>query len=134
MSTNPAAKPGLDRRTFLKLTGGALGALALGRSTRAFGAEPDWVDVGSEADFPLDKPVFLKDQQAFVVRREAGWYGLSARCTHRSCIVSWSGTEFVCPCHQARFDLAGTVLAEPARDALPVKPAKVADGRVWLGL
>ena len=133
MDTNQDARSGLDRRTFLKLAGGALGALALGRSSRAFGAEPDWVDVGSEADFPLDKPVFLKDQLAFVVRRQEGLHGLSARCTHRGCTVTWSGTEFVCPCHRARFDLTGAVLAEPARDALPNRHAKLEAGRVWLG-
>ena len=134
MNTNQDVQSGMDRRTFLKLSGGVLGALVLGHSSRAFAAEPDWVDVGNEADFPLNEPVFLKDQLAFVVRREAGWYGLSARCTHRGCTVSWSGTEFICPCHQARFDINGSVLAEPARDTLAVMPAKAVDGRVWLGL
>lgn len=133
MSTDRDAKPGLDRRAFLKLSSGVLGALALGRSSLAFGGEPNWVDVGREADFPLEQPVFLKDQLAYVIRRQDGLHGLSARCTHQGCTVDWSGKEFVCPCHQARFDIAGAVLADPAREALPARPAKIQDGRVWLG-
>lgn len=134
MNTDSNSPRGLDRRTFLKLSGGALGALMLGRGPMAYGTEPDWVEVGAEADFPLDQPVYLKDRLAFVVRREDGIHGLSARCTHRGCIVAWSGTAFECPCHQARFDIAGAVQAGPARDPLPAMPAKGDGGRVWLGL
>lgn len=134
MTADRNNQPSLDRRTFLKLSGGALGVLALGRGPLAFGAEPDWTEVGRETDFPLGKPVFLKEQLAFVVRREEGLYGLSARCTHRGCTVTWSGAEFVCPCHQARFDISGAVRADPARDALAILPAKIEGGRVWLGL
>ncbi|HRT04694.1 MAG TPA: Rieske (2Fe-2S) protein [Kiritimatiellia bacterium] len=124
----------IDRRAFLKLAGGALGALALGQALPALGVEPDWTDVGGEADFPENQPVFLKDRLAFVVRRPDGLHGLSARCTHRGCTVAWSENAFVCPCHQARFDVAGSVLAGPARDPLPEMPAKAENGRVWLGL
>lgn len=124
----------MDRRTFLKLTGGALGAMMLAPGLPATGAEPAWTDVGGEADFPEGKPVFLKDQKAFVVRQQDGWHGLSARCTHRGCTVAWSGEEFVCPCHRARFDLAGAVLAAPARNPLPGIPVKAENGRVWLGI
>lgn len=133
MTADRHPRPGLDRRTFLKLSGSALGVLMSGQGSLALGAEPDWTEVGSEADFPFDKPVFLKKQLAFVVRREAGWHGLSARCTHRGCTVAWSGKEFVCPCHQARFDISGAVVAEPAREPLPVLAVKVENGRVWLG-
>ena len=124
----------IDRRAFLKLAGGTFGVLALGPALPALGVEPDWTDVGGEADFPEDKPVFLKDQLAFVVRRPDGLHGLSARCTHRGCTLAWSGKEFVCPCHRARFDVSGAVLAFPARDPLPEMPVKTENGRVWLGL
>jgi nitrite reductase/ring-hydroxylating ferredoxin subunit len=134
MSSDGNAKPGMDRRTFLKLSGGALGALALFRSPMAFGAEPNWVEVGSEADFPLEQPVFFKDQRVFVIRRSEGMKGLSARCTHRrSCTVAWSGQEFVCPCHRARFDISGAVLAGPARNDLVGMSVKIEGGRVWFG-
>lgn len=134
MKTENEKRSAMDRRTFLKLAGGALGAMALAPGLPALGAEPDWTDVGGEADFPLGQPVFLKDRLAFVVRQEDGLRGLSARCTHRGCPVAWSGEEFICPCHRARFDAAGTVLAGPAREPLPGMPVKTENGRVWLGL
>jgi len=134
MKRKTEIKSDMDRRTFLKVAGGTLGALALAPALPALGVEPDWTDVGGEADFPAGKPVFLKDQLAFVVRRPDGWHGLSARCTHRGCTLAWAEDAFVCPCHQARFDLAGAVLAGPARDPLPEMPVKTENGRVWLGL
>ena len=134
MKTNHEIESAMDRRTFLKLTGGALGALALASGLPALGGEPQWVDVGGEADFPEGKPVFLKDHKAFVVRQSDGLHGLSARCTHRGCTVAWSEDAFVCPCHRARFDLAGAVLKGPARDPLPEIAVKAENGRIWLGL
>ena len=134
MKTNHEIESAMDRRMFLKLTGGALGALALASGLPALGGEPQWVDVGGEADFPEGKPVFLKDHKAFVVRQPDGLHGLSARCTHRGCTVAWSEDAFVCPCHRARFDVSGAVLAAPAKEPLPGIPVKAENGRVWLGL
>jgi Rieske Fe-S protein len=47
---------------------------------------------------------------------------LSSRCTHLSCQVNWhpDSRSFVCPCHDASFDINGEVLAGP-----PPKPLDV---------
>ena len=134
MKTHHEIGSAMDRQTFLRLASGALGALALAPALPALGGEPQWADVGGEADFPEGKPVFLKDHKAFVVRQPDGLHGLSARCTNRGCTVAWSEDAFVCPCHRARFDVAGAVLAGPARDPLPEIAVKAENGRIWLGL
>lgn len=120
----------LNRRDFIKLGAAAIGVLAAGRLASAFAAEPAWVAVGSEADFVLDQPVAVADGQVFVVRRATGWSALSALCPHRSCKVTAAGSEFVCPCHMARFGLGGEVLKGPAREPLAAIPVKAEDGRV----
>lgn len=121
-----------DRRAFLKLSGAALGLLALAGVPSALADDPTWVAVGAESDFPEGVPVFLKEHKAYVVKTPEGVRALSARCTHRGCTVEASGTEFACPCHRARFAADGAVVSGPARDPLPALPAKLADGQVWL--
>lgn len=49
-------------------------------------------------------------------------HALSPVCTHAKCIVNWNGEEksWDCPCHGARYDIAGQVLTGPATKALEV--------------
>lgn len=122
----------MNRREFIQMGATVAGALAVGRVPAALGAEPKWVGVGSEADFALDQPVSVLDGDGFVVRQADGIRAFSSRCPHRGCNVSWQGTEFVCPCHEARFGLAGNVLKGPARENLPAIPVRIEEGRVLL--
>jgi cytochrome b6-f complex iron-sulfur subunit len=45
----------------------------------------------------------------------------SAVCTHLGCLVQWRPAEsqFLCPCHAAKFDINGQVLAGPPPAPLP---------------
>ncbi len=122
----------MNRREFIQMGGAVVGALAVGRVPAAIGAEPKWVVAGNEADFELDQPVSVLDGEGFVVRRADGIRAFTSRCTHRGCNVSWQGTEFVCPCHEARFGLGGEVLTGPAREKLPAIPVRVEEGQVQL--
>lgn len=123
-----------DRRTFLKRSGAVLGLLALAGVPPALAEDAAWTAVGAEADFPEGEPIFVKESEAFVVKTPDGIRALSARCTHRGCLVRWEANEFVCPCHRARFSGDGAVLHGPARDPLPALPAKIENGQVWIGL
>jgi Rieske Fe-S protein len=40
---------------------------------------------------------------------------LSNKCTHLGCNVNWNADkqEYVCPCHDAQFDINGKVLGGP---------------------
>ncbi|WP_104191027.1 Rieske (2Fe-2S) protein [Cryobacterium sp. Y82] len=80
------------------------------------------IEVAKLADIPIGggiaatldgQPILLAQPTAGVV------VGFSAICTHRGCKVEPAETEFDCPCHQSRFDLAtGEVLGGPAARAL----------------
>lgn len=43
-------------------------------------------------------------------------YAISSVCPHRQCVVDWDAAaqEFVCPCHDSRFDSEGKVTQGPA--------------------
>ncbi len=48
-------------------------------------------------------------------------------CTHAGCTVEWDAdqTQFVCPCHDSKFDTAGAVTQGPATQPLTVYAATV---------
>ncbi|MEM3342419.1 MAG: Rieske (2Fe-2S) protein [Thermoplasmata archaeon] len=56
----------------------------------------------------------------------------SVRCTHDGCTVILEGDRWVCPCHQAIFEVeSGDVLSGPAKEPLPVLTVVVeTDGKV----
>jgi nitrite reductase/ring-hydroxylating ferredoxin subunit len=55
-------------------------------------------------------------------------------CTHHGCRVSWSGQKkvFVCPCHEALFDVDGQVVAGPPTRPLDCFQTRIEDGRVQI--
>ena len=72
------------------------------------------IPVGGGLDATLDgEPILLAQPTEGTV------VAFSAICTHQGCKVKPAGTEFDCPCHQSRYDLAtGEVLGGPAPRAL----------------
>jgi len=63
----------------------------------------------------------------FLVREEAGYYALSARCTHLGCILNYDepSKRFRCPCHRSVFALSGKWLSGPAEKDLQRLPLSV---------
>jgi len=92
---------------------------------------PTTVKLGPPAEFP-DGLKFLPDQRLFVFREGNVFHAVSAVCTHLGCIVKWneSSHEFDCPCHGARFDRTGKVLAGPPPAPLPQYAVSVVEGEV----
>jgi len=43
---------------------------------------------------------------------------LSRKCPHLGCNVNYKNNEFVCPCHNSRFNIEGHVLEGPATSDL----------------
>lgn len=57
------------------------------------------------------------------------------RCTHLGCPVTWDGQtkEFDCPCHGAKFDEEGTVMAGPPNRPLDRYTYKLENGVLYAG-
>ncbi len=137
----------ISRRDFIKVTTGVIGGVitaVLGVPAIAYlvdpafraGAKDAWFPVGKLEEIPVGKP----SPFAFTRTQVNGWertatnYGgfilrksddpndifiLSSRCTHLGCQVNWNeaAQAYICPCHDAKFDIKGQVLDGP-----PPKP------------
>lgn len=113
-----------SRRQFLQGAGVVGGALILGRAAQAdetstettlrLDEHPDLQKVGG---FEI---VAVGAEKVIVAHTEAGFVACSAICPHRNCEVEYRGADkqFVCPCHNSRFDEKGKVLRGPAKTDL----------------
>lgn len=81
----------------------------------------------SERHVELDTPesyalgvTSLPLYQAWLVRSSKGFFALRAVCTHLGCPPRWEPEpkQFVCPCHDSRFDSEGALRQGPALRAL----------------
>ena len=150
----------MQRRTFLSLLAGAVGAAAaavagipvvghvLAPLKRAgAGGEKPWLPLGPLTSFQRDAPTRVavpvsvtdgwatttEQRAAFVVRTgDAEAVVLSATCPHLGCGVKWKaeGGEFACPCHASGFALDGERKHGPARRGLDPLPVRVVGGDV----
>jgi len=46
------------------------------------------------------------------------YVALSKICTHQNCTVNYAGNQMVCPCHQSKFSVSGSVVQGPATTPL----------------
>jgi len=76
-------------------------------------------------------------RSAFVVRDTSGMVTVFSNvCTHAGCSVdvetAHGKTEFVCPCHNGRFDLNGKVTGGPPITPLIRLTPDIKDGRLFI--
>lgn len=138
----PGAEPPSSRRQFLVQAGNwtvfacALGAAAGSlrlASPDFFEGPPERFPLGLPSDFKTGTLTWLQDRQLFVLRDGRGFAAFSSRCTHLGCTVRRTADGFFCPCHGARFDEEGLVIAGPARTPLPwFEVWAEPDGCVWV--
>lgn len=133
-----------ERRRFLDLVArgmGAVGILTLLWPAVAYmlparrrGGGREMVKVGKESDWQpwTARKVAVEGKPVGVIRTEKGYQAFSLVCTHLGCIVHWEGKsrEFLCPCHAARFDSGGKVIAGPPPRPLPEYAVTVVQGEV----
>jgi cytochrome b6-f complex iron-sulfur subunit len=118
------------RRDFLnEVAAGALGLAGLGSvvvtvkylSPNVLFEPPTSFRVGTPDDYPVSSVTYFADQKVYLVRTVAGFFAMSAVCTHLGCITQWhpEADLIECPCHGSRFKRNGAVVHGPAPRALP---------------
>lgn len=122
--------------------------LASTRTTGGGGST--WTAVADASEISVGKPL----EKAYAWRRKEGWNITSGRssvwlvkhddgtftafdphCTHLGCPYSWNEEEgvFLCPCHDAAFDINGQVVKGPPPRALDRYRVKIEDDRLLIG-
>ena len=150
----------LSRRKFMSIATGAIGgfitaaiafpaiAYILGPALKRNEAE-DWIRLGSASKVELGTPTLFKAK----IERQTGWIvneteltfyvltedgreyiAMSNTCTHLGCRVRWieDQQQFFCPCHNARFNKEGEVLAGPPPRPLDRYTVKVEDDQLFV--
>jgi len=124
------ARRDLSRRDFLnEITIGALGIAGLGSAALTYQYfspnvlfEPSTTFRAGIPDlYPVNSVTFLQEQQVYIVRTLAGFYAVSAVCTHLGCITQWKAEAnmIACPCHGSKFQPSGKKIEGPAPRPLP---------------
>lgn len=125
-----------DRRTFLKVIGGAaaIGAMGCG-STISEDGGGGLVQGGPAKDVPPGSLTAQAQAAVALGRDAAGLYAVTTICTHQGCDIRSSGTVdgngFSCGCHGSRFDVNGAVINGPAASALEHYEVMIDDAGNW---
>src|SRR5712692_4654746 len=120
----------ITRRDFLsEITQGALGIAGLGSvavtyqffSPNVLFEPSPTFRAGNPDLYPVNSVTYLQNQQVYIVRKEEGFYAVSAVCTHLGCITQWKpeANQIACPCHGSKFRIDGTKIEGPAPRPLP---------------
>jgi len=152
----------LNRRDFTKIVATFLGSIMgglVGLPIIGYIISPalksievdDWISAGLLNDYPIGTPKLY----SFTRSKINGWekttnsYGVyvlrdendniqtfSNVCTHLSCRVTWQdeSQEYVCPCHDAQFDITGEVLKGPPPRPMDRYENKIEDGNILIHL
>ncbi len=97
------------------------------------------VTLGPASDFPAATVhQGFEDMYGIVVVNDSGMpVAVRPKCTHKGCLVKWTGEErqFVCPCHGSKFSMIGLPTHGPAdRPLAAVVCGVTSDGRVTVDL
>ena len=131
----------VNRRRFIKhlvvMGGASMLPMVLDGCHAGTAASGDgWVDAGPQTGVSAAAPLKVQAGKgiAYLTRNAGGAIiALSAKCTHRGCTVAWNPTasEYLCPCHGAKYDATGKNISGPAPSPLQTLQTKVdASGHV----
>ncbi len=147
-----SATPAVSRREFVKVVtallgsviGAAVGIPAIGyliSPALATTKSDAWIPLGPTGNYPEGVPTMfsftrtvvngwekaVNSYSVYVLHRGDQFKVLSTRCTHLSCRVTWKTdlNQYVCPCHDGRFDIDGNVKAGPPPRPLDTFETKV---------
>jgi Rieske Fe-S protein len=123
----------IGRRGFILSLGGCLGLQAL-----SSGCAPEDAPKSGPVSVPLSDleggrrvTVVVQGDPVEVSRQGENVIARSLLCTHTGCLVKWKEErrEYVCGCHQARFDENGEVLEGQPPRPLPILPVRISGDR-----
>lgn len=101
-----------------------------------------WIPVGPTANYPVGTPTLFNFNRTkingwektvnsygvYISQHEDGSFlALSNKCTHLSCRVNWKpdSSAYICPCHDAYFDINGQIIKGPQPRPLDSYETKV---------
>ena len=150
----------VSRRDFVTVVVGAVGAvigLCIGVPAVAYLVSPalkiqkgeDWVSCGPLENYPIGVPTLFTFTRThvngwertsisygvYILRKEGDQVlALDNMCTHLSCRVTWKEDEqdYVCPCHDAHFNIAGEVVSGPPPRPLDPYQTKIENGELFI--
>jgi len=127
----------LARRRLFALLGGAVGLVALPAAcAREAPPKPGQVSVPlSELEEGRRVIVVLLGNPVEVSRSGDSVVARSLLCTHTGCVVKWRAdrSEYLCPCHEGRYDAEGNVISGSPPKPLPELPVRIAGGNALIG-
>jgi Rieske Fe-S protein len=87
---------------------------------------------GKVTDFKVGEVIPFRKERTFIVRTEEGFLAISSVCPHLHCVVNWNAVikEFECPCHGAKFNQFGEVVAGPPPRPLDLYKLQIVAGNV----
>ncbi len=108
-----------------------------------------WIPVGSTDNYPVGVPTLFNFNRTitngweqtvnsygvYIVKHEDGSIlALSNKCTHLSCRVNWKSdnTAYICPCHDAWFDINGGIIKGPQPRPLDQYGTKVENNTLYI--
>jgi len=123
----------VSRRQFLLQLAVLGGVSLLAPSCGHSDSSADWVSVGPGSGFQTGSFTLVtladpsKDEVYITKHADGSFLALSARCTHRGCIIAWNPSlkTFRCPCHGGQFDQTGAVIGGPPPMPLPQMATKL---------
>lgn len=96
--------------------------------------------LGTMAELPVGQSKVVRDvlgNDLIAVHLRQGQVRVfSSTCTHLGCRVEWDATRgnFLCPCHQGRFDTDGRVIEGPPPEPLPSFPLRMDGDKLFITL
>jgi Rieske Fe-S protein len=108
-----------------------------------------WIPAGLLENYPVGVPTLFNFNRSkvngwektvnsfgvYIIRNEDNSIlALSNKCTHLSCRVNWKQDEsaYICPCHDAYFDVKGQIIKGPQPRALDTYETKVEETNLFI--
>lgn len=154
------ASPHMSRREFVSIVtaaaGTVMGAL-IGLPAIGYLIAPAlqkvsadaWIPAGPVANYPVGVPTLFNFNRTkvngwektvnsfgvYIIQQQDGSIlALSNKCTHLSCRVNWTqdASAYICPCHDAYFDINGQIIKGPQPRALDAYETKIEETNLFI--